>query len=356
MDGPGTPGRHDSESTLFERNHSSSAMSEQDVVREPVTARPSLAPAKFQTERPRPVGQQLSDIGIQRRATGVTANDHALDHTEWQFSPTRLSHDSSSSSETDEGAKHEHGSSEQPQHHGRGITSMRHLNNTRQNSSYHRLSVGNQHIKSRGRVSKSDGRLKISVNETANSGYLAKALGAHIQRHLRGVDENKIEKNKHDRLSGSKEDHQTQGEVPPPRLNIVIMVIGSRGDIQPFLKIGKLLKDKHGHRVRIATHPAFKDFVEKDSNLDFFSVGGDPSELMAFMVKNPGLLPSIDTVLAGEIGKRREAMYEMFQGFWRACINATDDEKDLHNVKMMGDKSVSCDSLLLSLQHQSFHR
>ena len=29
---------------------------------------------------------------------------------------------------------------------------------------------------------------------------------------------------------------------------------------------------------------------------------------------------------------------EMFQGFWRACINATDDEKDVANLKMMGNR------------------
>jgi hypothetical protein len=28
----------------------------------------------------------------------------------------------------------------------------------------------------------------------------------------------------------------------------------------------------------------------------------------------------------------------MFQGFWRACINATDDETDVENVRMMYDK------------------
>lgn len=116
------------------------------------------------------------------------------------------------------------------------------------------------------------------------------------------------------------------------------MVIGSRGDIQPFLKLGKNLKE-YGHRVRIATHPAFKDFVQKDSGLEFFSVGGDPAELMAFMVKNPGMIPTMDTLKKGEVGRRRDQMAEMFEGFWRACINATDDEKDVSNLKMMGDKS-----------------
>jgi UDP:flavonoid glycosyltransferase YjiC (YdhE family) len=116
------------------------------------------------------------------------------------------------------------------------------------------------------------------------------------------------------------------------------MVIGSRGDAQPFLKIGKVLKEQCGHRVRIATHPAFREFVEKDSGLEFFSVGGDPSELMAFMVKNPGMIPTLETVRAGDIGRRRAAMAEMFEGFWRACINATDDGKDVPNIKMMGEK------------------
>jgi hypothetical protein len=73
--------------------------------------------------------------------------------------------------------------------------------------------------------------------------------------------------------------------------------------------------------------------------LDFFSVGGDPAEIMAFMVKNPGLVPTAKTIREGEIGRRRDSMFEMFKGFWRACINATDDETDVANLKMMGDKN-----------------
>jgi hypothetical protein len=98
----------------------------------------------------------------------------------------------------------------------------------------------------------------------------------------------------------------------------------------------------------MATHPAFKDFVEKDSGLEFFSIGGNPAELMAFMVKNPGLIPGIETIKEGEIGRRRAQMYEMFQGMWRACINATDDETDKTNAKMSmlpRSPDVSCTDL-----------
>lgn len=110
-------------------------------------------------------------------------------------------------------------------------------------------------------------------------------------------------------------------QVPP--LNILIQIIGSRGDVQPFIALGKALKAKHSHRIRVATHPVFKDFVE-ENGLEFFSLGGDPSELMAFMVKNPGLMPGIESLKNGDVGKRRKGMWEVLLGGWRACIEPGD--------------------------------
>lgn len=54
--------------------------------------------------------------------------------------------------------------------------------------------------------------------------------------------------------------------------------------------------------------------------MEFFSLGGDPAELMAFMVKNPGLMPSFETVRKGEVHKRRKAMRDIFNRFWRSCV------------------------------------
>lgn len=212
-------------------------------------------------------------------------------------------------------------------------------NQGKKKGAYSRFDVGNEDLKTRGRVSKKDGRLNISVNETSNRGYLAKALGATFLKHIGPSDDEVEEPN--DMKGGespSSEETLITSEIPRPKLTIVVMVIGSRGDIQPFLKLGKNLKEC-GHRVRIATHPAFKDFVEKDSGLEFFSVGGDPAELMAFMVKNPGMIPTMETLKKGEVGRRRSQMAEMFEGFWRACINATDDERDISNLKMMGARA-----------------
>ncbi|OAR01130.1 hypothetical protein LLEC1_07272 [Akanthomyces lecanii] len=107
-----------------------------------------------------------------------------------------------------------------------------------------------------------------------------------------------------------------------PRLNIAIHIVGSRGDVQPFIPIAQSLsKAPYNHRVRICTHPVFKDFVE-EQGVEFFSIGGDPEALMSYMVRNPGLLPNRESVKAGDVGKRREEMAEIINGCWRSCIEA----------------------------------
>ena len=191
-----------------------------------------------------------------------------------------------------------------------------------------KLTLDPRHSHPKANGSKKDGRLKLSVNETANSGFLARILGASLKHHLTSSRTVEHETRRTRSSSEATEDDHARSTVELaeiPHLNVVIMVIGSRGDIQPFIKVGKVLKEDYGHRVRIATHPAFKVFVEQDSGLEHFSVGGDPSELMAFMVKNPGLIPSFETLRKGEVGRRREQMAEMFQGFWHACVDDVDD-------------------------------
>jgi hypothetical protein len=102
------------------------------------------------------------------------------------------------------------------------------------------------------------------------------------------------------------------------KLNIVIQVVGSRGDVQPFIALGNELQ-RHGHRVRLATHDTFENFV-RGSGLEFYPIGGDPAELMAYMVKNPGLIPSMKSLKAGEIQKKRNMVEEMLEKLWYSCL------------------------------------
>ncbi|KEY74321.1 hypothetical protein S7711_00477 [Stachybotrys chartarum IBT 7711] len=106
----------------------------------------------------------------------------------------------------------------------------------------------------------------------------------------------------------------------PISLNIVIQVVGSRGDVQPFVALGCALQAA-GHRVRLATHNVFEDFV-LNAGLEFYPIGGDPHELMAFMVKNPGLVPSMKSLRAGEVQKKRKMVAEMLTGCWESCVES----------------------------------
>ncbi|KAL9612916.1 MAG: hypothetical protein Q9167_002499 [Letrouitia subvulpina] len=162
-----------------------------------------------------------------------------------------------------------------------------------------------------------DGRVNISINQRSRrlSDVLAPALRSQLD--LQHAGEYRPTEEIPSVPSGLRRDKS------PPPLNVVVQVVGSRGDVQPFVALGKVLTDEHGHRVRLATHSTFKNFVE-ENGLEFYDIGGDPAELMAFMVKNPGMMPGMDTLRSGEIGKRRKMMYEIVKGCWRSCIEIGD--------------------------------
>ncbi|ETS77967.1 hypothetical protein PFICI_10029 [Pestalotiopsis fici W106-1] len=90
-----------------------------------------------------------------------------------------------------------------------------------------------------------------------------------------------------------------QAAATCPALNVVIHVVGSRGDVQPFIAYGVALQ-RQGHRVRLATHNVFEEF---------------------YMVKNPGLIPSIESLRGGDVGRKRAMVKEMLHGFWQSCID-----------------------------------
>ena len=165
-----------------------------------------------------------------------------------------------------------------------------------------------------------DGRLDINITE--ESKLLSQLLSSALRKQLVAQQTSTASPD----LSSQAPFPSNEGSerrITPLSLNVVIHVVGSRGDVQPFVALGKKLKAKHGHRVRVATHPNFSDFVT-ENGLEFFSIGGDPTELMAFMVKNPGLMPGKDALRKGDIGKRRRGMHEIIHGCWRSCFEAGD--------------------------------
>ncbi|KAI2469537.1 glycosyltransferase family 1 protein [Annulohypoxylon bovei var. microspora] len=167
-----------------------------------------------------------------------------------------------------------------------------------------------------GAVVTDDGRVNININQTSRhlADFIAPALHNQLKEGAESAAESTLPPAYIPPSLGGQ-----PGQSPPPRLNIVIQIVGSRGDVQPFVALGQILKNTYGHRVRIATHSTFQKFVE-ENGLEFFNIGGDPAELMAFMVKNPGLMPGMDALKSGEITKRRKGIEEIVLGCWRSCI------------------------------------
>ncbi|CAF3948860.1 unnamed protein product [Adineta steineri] len=110
-----------------------------------------------------------------------------------------------------------------------------------------------------------------------------------------------------------------------PLLTIVMLIVGSRGDIEPIIAYGKALRAV-GHRVRLATHEKFRKFV-RDNDLEYFPLAGDPDEIMSFMVNNSGIVPSISSILKGNLFRRRRLFFDILKSTWLACTN-NDDETD----------------------------
>ncbi|KAL0559049.1 hypothetical protein IC582_003638 [Cucumis melo] len=107
--------------------------------------------------------------------------------------------------------------------------------------------------------------------------------------------------------------------IPP--LQIVMLIVGTRGDVQPFVAIGKRLQE-HGHRVRLATHANFKDFV-LSTGLEFFPLGGDAKVLADYMVKNKGFLPSGPS----EIHAQRNHLKDIIFSLLPACQDDDPESK-----------------------------
>ncbi|KAE9003266.1 Sterol 3-beta-glucosyltransferase [Phytophthora rubi] len=110
----------------------------------------------------------------------------------------------------------------------------------------------------------------------------------------------------------------------PPVLNICIVIVGTRGDVQPFVAIAQRLQ-QDGHRVRLATHAIYRDFVTS-YGLEFYPLGGDPKELAAYMVKTGGhLIPTKMETLQKDVPRNMQMVNEILHSTWPA-VAAADPE------------------------------
>lgn len=102
--------------------------------------------------------------------------------------------------------------------------------------------------------------------------------------------------------------------TPTEPLRVTCLTIGSRGDVQPYIALCKGLMAE-GHKVKIATHGEFKEWIE-GHGIEFGLVGGDPAELMQLCIENGTFTWAF---LKEANSKFRGWLDELLASCWTAC-------------------------------------
>jgi UDP:flavonoid glycosyltransferase YjiC (YdhE family) len=102
-------------------------------------------------------------------------------------------------------------------------------------------------------------------------------------------------------------------------MHITLLAVGTRGDVQPYIALGRGLKAA-GHRIRLATHPQFENFVE-EYELEFFALRGNPQEILQGDVAQALMNGSPDAIryLGIFVQMGRELMDQLHADIWKAC-------------------------------------
>lgn len=103
---------------------------------------------------------------------------------------------------------------------------------------------------------------------------------------------------------------------PKQPMRITCLTIGSRGDVQPYIALCKVL-NTHGHTTKIATHAQFEDWIRKHG-IDFAPVEGDPATLMRLCVENGMFTPSF---VVETSWYARDWLDKLLESSWKACQN-----------------------------------
>lgn len=141
---------------------------------------------------------------------------------------------------------------------------------------------------------------------------------------------------KNHKPGGGAPPHASFTTQPKIRLNILLMFIGSRGDLQPSIAIAKVLQHQHGHRVRIASHPPFRTAVEA-AGIEFYSIG---EKTDTRVMQQRRLLPMNELQTLKPI--IREEFHEMGERWWQACIDGPDGlPEGTHQGAFVADAIIS---------------
>ncbi|KAI0304369.1 hypothetical protein B0F90DRAFT_1666870 [Multifurca ochricompacta] len=125
-------------------------------------------------------------------------------------------------------------------------------------------------------------------------------------------------------LAACTEVHSSQGDqssrgvlLSIPSKHFVCLTIGSRGDVQPYIALGRGLQ-KEGHKVTIVTHEEYKEWVT-GFGLEHRTAGGDPGALMKLSVENKMFSPQF---FKESLSNFRTWLDDLLVDSWEQCKDA----------------------------------
>lgn len=102
-----------------------------------------------------------------------------------------------------------------------------------------------------------------------------------------------------------------------PPMHFACLTIGSRGDVQPYIALGRGLQ-KEGHTVTIVTHEEYKEWVT-GFGLEHRTAGGDPGALMKLSVENKMFSPQF---FKESLSNFRTWLDDLLVDSWEQCKDA----------------------------------
>ncbi|KAI1382457.1 terpenoid cyclases/protein prenyltransferase alpha-alpha toroid [Hypoxylon crocopeplum] len=106
------------------------------------------------------------------------------------------------------------------------------------------------------------------------------------------------------------------------RPDVVMMVSGSRGDIQPFLHIAIELEGSYGCHMRIASHLSHQKVVE-EHGLELYQIAGSPEEFARVFTEKPDILRSF---FRGDF----HSILALFRLMLEDCLRSTIDSNRVY--------------------------
>ncbi|KAH8886694.1 UDP-Glycosyltransferase/glycogen phosphorylase [Thozetella sp. PMI_491] len=118
------------------------------------------------------------------------------------------------------------------------------------------------------------------------------------------------------------------GPKPGPKLNVVILAVGSLDDVQQLASVGVLLRNDYGHRLRVATHPEYKGLTQ-GCGLEYFSLGEADESFFGKHASNQSIESNGS---GGSKNSAKEAGWrvslpDVLNRSWRACTEPGENDK-----------------------------